>query len=157
MKANELMIGDWVKFLSRYDYGIGKVACIEPREGSAEPSTFSIIKDNKAFIGVRRNNVEPIPLTPEILVANGFESRELYRFTLYQLGIESFSIAYDLLLKNLCAFTKTVKAGCRPSTTPDKSELSIHIQYVHELQQAMRLIGLRDLADNFVIEKGGAK
>ena len=145
MKASELMIGDWVLM----PHGPEKAKQIEIQEVSYDlKETFDCYPVTE---------IQPIPLTPEILVANGFKSTELYRFILYQLGKESFSIAYDLLLKNLCAFTKTVKAGCRPSTTPDKSELSIQIQYVHELQQAMRLIGLRDLADNFVIEKGGPK
>lgn len=151
MKAKELMIDDWVSYIGdserkqRKVLEITSLRQVQLWDGENMPSWFL----------VGEKYIEPISLTPEILVANGFESRELYHFTLYQLGKESFSIAYDLLLKNLCAFTKTVQAGCRICTTPDKSELSIQIQYVHELQQAMRLIGLRDLADNFVIEKGG--
>lgn len=145
MKAKELMIGDRIR---QNESGLLlQVSNIQP------PYITAVGEDGQ----FHENSIEPIQLTPEILVANGFESRELYHFTLYQLGKESFSIAYDLLLKNLCAFTKTFQTGCRLCTTPDKSELSIQIQYVHELQQAMRLIGLRDLADNFVIEKGGAK
>lgn len=140
MKPNELMIGDWVEY--------GQYI-----------TTVRHLSDKIVLSGCvgRLDEVRPVPITTEILEANGFESRELYHFTLYQLGKESFSIAYDLLLKNLCAFTKTVNTGCRMYNTPDKSELSIHIQYVHELQQAMRLIGLRDFADNFVIKKGGSQ
>lgn len=140
MKPNELMIGDWVEY--------GQYI-----------TTVRHLSDKIVLSGCvgRLDEVRPVPITTEILEANGFESRELYHFTLYQLGKESFSIAYDLLLKNLCAFTKTVNTGCRMCKTPDKSELSIQIQYVHELQQAMRLIGLRDLADNFVIKKGGSQ
>lgn len=136
------MIGDWVLFTDP-DEGVKEYYQIEAADYGQGERYYSCF--------------DPITITPDILKANGFESRELYHFTLYQLGKESFSIAYDLLLKNLCAFTKTVQAGCRLCNTPDKSELSIQIQYVHELQQAMRLIGLRDLADNFVIEKGGPK
>lgn len=145
MNAEVLMIGDRIR---------QKESGLLLQVSEIRPPYIIAVGESGQF---HENSIEPIQLTPEILVANGFESRELYHFTLYQLGKESFSIAYDLLLKNLCAFTKTVQAGCRLCTTPDKSELSIQIQYVHELQQAMRLIGLRDLADNFVIEKGGAK
>lgn len=145
MNAEVLMIGDRIR--QKESGLLLKVSEIRP------PYIIAVVEYGQ----FHENSIEPIQLTPEILVANGFESRELYHFTLYQLGKESFSIAYDLLLKNLCAFTKTVQAGCRLCTTPDKSELSIQIQYVHELQQAMRLIGLRDLADNFVIEKGGGR
>lgn len=145
MNAEVLMIGDRIR---------QKESGLLLQVSEIRPPYIIAVGEYGQF---HENSIEPIQLTPEILVANGFESRELYHFTLYQLGKESFSIAYDLLLKNLCAFTKTVQAGCRLCTTPDKSELSIQIQYVHELQQAMRLIGLRDLADNFVIEKGGAQ
>lgn len=145
MNAEVLMIGDRIR---------QKESGLLLKVSEIRPPYIIAVGEYGQF---HENSIEPIQLTPEILVANGFESRELYHFTLYQLGKESFSIAYDLLLKNLCAFTKTVQAGCRLCTTPDKSELSIQIQYVHELQQAMRLIGLRDLADNFVIEKGGGR
>ena len=145
MNAEVLMIGDRIR---------QKESGLLLQVSEIRPPYIIAVGEYGQF---HENSIEPIQLTPEILVANGFESRELYHFTLYQLGKESFSIAYDLLLKNLYAFTKTFQAGCRLCTTPDKSELSIQIQYVHELQQAMRLIGLRDLADNFVIEKGGAK
>lgn len=33
----------------------------------------------------------------------------------------------------------------------DTNELRINIDYVHELQQALRLCGLNELADNFKI------
>ena len=145
MNAEVLMIGDRIR---------QKESGLLLQVSEIRPPYIIAVGEYGQF---HENSIEPIQLTPEILVANGFKSRELYHFTLYQLGKESFSIAYDLLLKNLCAFTKTVQAGCRLCNTPDKSELSIQIQYVHELQQAMRLIGLRDLADKFVIEKGGPK
>lgn len=77
MKATELMIGDLVKYTSKYSCGIGKVAGIEPREGTYPPKTFTIIpetNDSKSIllIGVSKYNIEPIPLTPEILEKNGF-------------------------------------------------------------------------------------
>lgn len=82
MKANELMIGDWVKFTSKYGYGTGQVVGIEPREGSAEPTTFTIWKKDKEgntkfFVGVSKNCVEPIHLAPDMLLTNGFELQEL--------------------------------------------------------------------------------
>ena len=78
MKATDLMINDWVEFTSKYGYGKGQVAGIEPREGSVEPSTFTIVKfrddgTTHLFVGVSRNSVRPIPLTKEILKKNGFE------------------------------------------------------------------------------------
>ena len=81
MEANELMIGDWVKFTSKYGYGTGQVVGIEPREGSAEPTTFTILEKGKEgntnlFVSVSKNCVNPIPLTPETLEKNGFTDCE---------------------------------------------------------------------------------
>lgn len=58
MKANELMIGDWV---------IG---------GSGEPFKIGIIDPDFLFW----NEIQPIPITPEILEKNGFvvESRNYH-------------------------------------------------------------------------------
>ena len=37
------------------------------------------------------------------------------------------------------------------------AKIYIDAHYVHELQHALRLAGLDDLADNFIIEKGGTQ
>lgn len=61
MKPNELQIGDWATCESKN----GKVK--ELREHK-----LSLRTENSVMI-VYYNNVEPIPLTPEILVKNGFK------------------------------------------------------------------------------------
>jgi hypothetical protein len=142
MKPNEVMIGDWLRFTDPHN-----TEETEFSQVTMEIIGFDSPKYWRCF--------SPIEITPEILKANGFKSGEQYRFVLYKLGKESFSIAYNSLLKTLDAFTKRIQEGCTIRATPDQSNLSIHIQYVHELQHAMRLMGLHDLADNFVIEKGG--
>lgn len=80
--------------------------------------------------------VEPIPLTPEILKKKGFKIDASMRF----LNHEEFSIEYSLG----DAYTRIFYEG----TIVHK-----HINYVHELQHALRLCGLNDLADNFEVEQ----
>lgn len=153
MKADELMIGDWVFYIGDIERKQRKVLEIT----SLKQVELWNGKDLPSWFLVGEKYIEPIPLTPEIFVSNGFISRELYKFNLVEFGKDSFSIAYDLLEKRVDVFTKEVKEGCLISKTPDTSNLSIHIRYVHELQQVMRMVGLRHLADKFVIEKGDDK
>ena len=75
-------------------------------------------------------DIYPMPLTKEILEANGIR---------YQYGSPWWQKAY-------------------PYGNTDKFEVHINevttviVEYVHELQHALRLCGLREMADNFKIE-----
>ena len=129
MKANELMIGDWVKFTSKYGYGTGLVVGIEPREGSAEPTTFTIWKKDKEgntkfFVGVSKNCVEPIPLTPKFLEKNGFKDSDFFGELLYK----------DWQIISDCHH---LAARCGEGWNFD-----IPCKFVHELQHALRLCGI---------------
>lgn len=125
MKATELMIGDWV----------GKVF-----------DGYRIIEDYRQVdwirtgeIGVRYQKVwsigciVPIPLTAEILEKNGFISYQQDRIVIWR-NDYSFAIECDLTTWEYYWANGDVK-----------------INYVHELQHALRLCGLNDLADNFKI------
>lgn len=133
MKAEELMIGDWVRVTDDdtdafFDARVGTLTRVEnifvvpPGEEMAQP--FSI------------DCVEPIPLTPEILEKNGmkeFEHRNPwqgenlikkwyhksgdYYVSLYQVGREQ---------------SYTFGDGSRPTRI-------CNIHYVHELQHALNL------------------
>lgn len=137
MKPNELMIGDWVEY--------GQYI-----------STVRNLSDKIVLSGCigRLDEVRPVPITPEILKANGFKSRGRYGFVIYQFGKECFSIAYDTLLKTLDAFVKQAIDVLHGNAATSHANLSINIQYVHELQHAMHLMGLHDMANNFKV-KGG--
>lgn len=80
---------------------------------------------------------EPIPLTAEILEKNGFRTNGTSNE--YQLDMDAHTIFYNkkhsLLIIELCG--RTCFEYC--------------IANVHELQHALRLCGLTDLADNFII------
>lgn len=136
MKATDLMIGDIVRF----DDKIMKVA--EIYGDTRIPLSYScrLIDEYGSYTtGV----VFPVPLTREILVANGFKGKEVmeYRF-------EEDGETYNLYLKEM--FNKngeqdawgTNVGGVLPSI----------VTYVHELQHILRLAGLREKANSFRIE-----
>lgn len=64
MKANELMIGDYVKFLGR----VRKINSIIRKDTGVEISF-----EGKNPVVVSLDEIEPVALTPEILEKNGFE------------------------------------------------------------------------------------
>ena len=146
MEAKSLMLGDYVH-LKIYHYGelidtIARIAAINPREGAVDPTTFNVVyehEEGKAlFVGVRRNNIDPIPLNAEIFEKNGFVSKK-GRFM--QLG--NFDNP-PLILWHLVD---------EPVLGHPKNQLEIHhgaenihvsfmCHYVHQLQHALRLCGI---------------
>lgn len=122
MKASELMLGDWVSLFQ------GK------KDGS--PANVQVTSIDKYEIGVAGVDCDydsatapllfPIPLTPSILLKNGFEHQMPYddyvfdnRIILYEYG-EGFAIGGGYTVANE----------------------RLQVDYVHELQHLMRLIGI---------------
>ena len=71
MKANELMIGDWVWY-NNQPHQIRQLGIFgENRDGDDYPAVC-VGKPNGVGLILERNEIEPIPLTPEILEKNGF-------------------------------------------------------------------------------------
>ena len=142
MKATELMIGDWVGRVfddKRIDYR--QVDWIRTGE-----------------IGMRYQKVwaigciEPIPLTPEILEKNGFvQEDDAYMDDIaYKCFCEILTGHYsanDIIVSydGSKEFTITNDLGypC--------DEITLYRPKVHELQHALRLCGLNELADNFKV------
>lgn len=114
MKTTDLMVGDWVfnKFLNKnikitpYDF-------------------FS--KYPKVIEG---NDLEPIPLTVEIMKANGYDFMDCYINYIY----DDDEVSYlEMTLNDDDEFVWTINTN----------EYDImQIKYVHELQHALRLLGI---------------
>lgn len=123
IKVTDLMIGDWV-YASKDEHTIMKVMTIN---GNTADCTWDV--NNECDMNI--DEFEPIPLTPEILVKNGFLKTD-----------DWFSLAddyYDIDIKEISDSIWRVRY--------DNLECSaitniFHICYVHEIQHALRLCGI---------------
>ena len=119
MNANEFMIGDWVQYRDDFNEVTG-------------PYEIDLISNDEiAFKGawfarVFNNNIEPIPITAEILEKNGFVH--------YEEDEESFHDKDCVFIKqNLGEYGVCLDKIRTTSGT---------FHYVHELQHALRLCGV---------------
>lgn len=125
MKANELMIGDWV-----YDtilQGFTRVKVLTAR--GIKGDIHDNIWDEDTFA--------PIPLTPEILEKNGFEVLGKRRYFLVP-GDPSLAIERN---GNLGSHGNTFTIGHFWDGEED-FRWFIEIDYVHELQHCLKLVGI---------------
>ena len=143
MKATELMIGDWV----------GRV--FDDKRIIEDYRQVDWIRTGE--IGMRYQKVwaigciEPIPLTSEILEKNGWiqckyeTCKSLYEY-------KGLHLRHTMIKRSNGRWVANVDGIVEKF--PDEythSYLRINVFYVHELQHALRLCGLNELADNFKI------
>lgn len=124
MKATDLMVGDWVKYTLT---GIpARVAGII--KTSKESNIYAYVGTGNRLQGINERDFEPIPITEDFLLKNGFCSKHN---DLYYLGsgwyldvegsaIGEFNDAYE---------------------SPQFIE-QFTVKYVHELQHILRLTGI---------------
>ena len=132
IRCRDLMVGDWCCNEHGFPMQITNVgddyayATFEGNEG--DPWEFDD-KDDQP---------QPIPLTPEILEKNGF--------------IKVNSQRYDYGYPDTDCYVKVnpKKNMIHVNGRNANSNLYSH-SFVHELQRALRLCGLNELADNFKI------
>lgn len=129
MKTSELMIGDWVEMnlspsVHKYYFKAQIVV-----------SNLVSLEANFDF------DAKPIPLTEEILKANGWNKNGAYNDYILRGDIDDF-IGYN-------ADNKHVRINIDGWNA--KQEVYVSANFVHELQHALRLCGLNDFADNFKV------
>lgn len=114
MKAEDLMLGDWV---------VG---------GSGEPFKIGIIDPDFLFW----DEVHPIPLTPEILEKNGWcynnEDEKFFPQTWVGVGL----MLHDA---DDCCYRIVVTSDYDDE---DTNNTPFILRYVHELQHALKLCGI---------------
>jgi len=144
MKITELMIGDWV----RVKDNIGNIKVLEILNYGVNP----------ALCTIRFKDLEPIPLTKNILEKNGFKEPSNQQPTGYYLqkiekGLECWDMVIHLHPDSLCQVTIEHSEDDVVGSLIYAQE----IHHVHQLQHTLRLCGLSELADNFKLEEGGVE
>ena len=140
MKATELQIGDLVKIKGHLDYDkVQEIARDENMQWYISYACSATL--------FRAYEFEPIPLTPEILEKNGWLNDPYSRLSLqdgkwlefywYEHRLQKYWEGTDEWQNHTKQLELVFKAGS--------------IFYVHELQHALRLCGLDELADNFKV------
>ena len=113
MKANELMIGDWIEPHQC------RIPTVYARVEGIYPDGITIDKAERVF---SFDEIHPIPLTPEILEKNGFsdESRHCH----------GEPLRYCVLVDGLWIDIN------------GKNYFEGKLEYVHQLQHALRICGI---------------
>ena len=151
MKATELQIGDWVGRVvddKRIIEDYRQVDWIRPGEiGMRYCKVWSI------------GCIEPIPLTPKILEKNGFSpetfltsewEKEVY-FKEFSSCVVEPDDSGKYIFGTTIYWNKTDSDGSPIDWGTIYESRIYNLQYVHELQHALRLCGLYELADNFKV------
>lgn len=133
MKANELMIGDWVRCTDPKPFKVEQIDGVE----------WQVYGDDGFYVDTA--DLQPIPLTAEILEKNGFEE-------LMSEGWES-AAKFGRIPEPTGVWQYGFGQFDSVSYFPKRSFLSVkfmegytadiaNIKYVHELQHALRLCGV---------------
>ena len=137
MDIKTLMIGDWV-----YNKHHGKNIRLTPYDFFThthnEFGEQGLAPYAKPTFG---SDLEPIPLTPEILEKNGFSHNEIWHNSFIDIEICHIDIqfGYGGKVDNI-----RIRENRKGSVIPSEQNniYLAHIEYVHQLQHAMRICGI---------------
>lgn len=141
LRAEELMIGDWVTYK-------GSTPC---KILSITPSFVRIANEKtNTIITSDFEDISPLPLTTEILEKNGWDVEDAC-YAKYNLPDAYSSLEFYFHESRLRKWWEGVDEWDNHNKVRDIT-FQCHCSYVHELQHALRLCGLNELADNFKVE-----
>ena len=134
MKANELMVDDWVLHDGE-PYQIRQLGIYgENRDGENYPAVC-VSKPKWIGLIVDRNEIEPIPLTTKILEKNGWS----YNNEDAKYAAETWVGNGLMLQENGVGYRIVVVSDYDDEDTNDTQFV---ITYIHQLQHALRLCGI---------------
>lgn len=140
MKGSELQIGDWVQGFVPDSYS--------RIYGIFNEYRISVIAEPiKAYIELSVDEVQPIPLTPEILEKNGFKRIEGNRFYPNPRWVFAQDGSRDGVVIEIVLYEQPINGvniltKINTQSSKDYGVNDFHncdIEYVHQLQQALRL------------------
>lgn len=132
MKAKELMIGDWVIFKAETPK-MCKVVSIDTDNGN-------YIRQSLTDTYYTEDCFEPIPITAEILEKSGFERQQLNK---YQTQCTFSDCHCSITVTFLDALVLgNEERGAELTITGAMFHIDMEVEYVHQLQSALRLVGI---------------
>lgn len=142
MNANELMVGDYV-----YNHRNWECPIVEIHKNSA-----LVIAKHYGEEEFLLSDLRPIPLTPEILEKNGFKLMAGFG---YSIEYPTFGLAYHDGFREYYSIDITLynypMSGVKILVRMERNSLcgdgvnkihSCDIEYIHQLQHALRLCGI---------------
>jgi len=136
MKVNELMIDDWVLDTFGKPMKVRDIITFDNKYSAKRYVNGNSLEGGGAY-SQREENINPIPLTPEILEKNGFVSicDDYFAYYFNKLEIREREITAEGL------YEYELEIG----------GVWVFIHYIHELQHILRLCKLNELADNLKV------
>ena len=142
MKADEIMIGDWVQNPLGAKGWARSVRPL-PKDSDGLGGYYRIdiaySNDGDSYTTIEEKDVKPIPLTPEILEKNGFEKREIRALV----GTQTvFVFSDDYQDTVVSEYTDSIWEVEHSSTEFSFPHTRNFVGHVHELQHVLKLCGL---------------
>ena len=138
MEAKDVMVGDLVLDIDNRPVKIRQIL------------KYRVLVDNSRRQYENFGNIKPIPLTVEILEKNGFVRQEEER-GFSELYILYINDDYGYPIKIYPKFYMDKAHHLYIGYDDEGTYLSLYINYFHELQHALRLVGLNEVADNLKV------
>ena len=120
MKAEELMLNDWVECLD----STHKTKMFAQVDAIEESRNCLLVKDGWGNWFLDISHLEPIPLTEEFMTKNGFEQKDNLTYVSGQVEIIKHRDNWNVVINKYCVF------------------VDMNIKFVHELQHLLRLVGV---------------
>lgn len=154
MEAKELMIGDLIDVFGQNGdisasphWYYRKVTSDWLVDMERRESTNKTLSEHGLSVSFPQiGDTAPIPLTEDILKANGWQKNDPHWVSTLRRYCDKYGSGWSLSF--------TLQKGIWDAYIHNGGELNInkfHPMYVHELQHALRLCGLNELADNFKV------
>lgn len=146
IRCKDFVVGDWVA--NRNSSPMQIVAVDEDNAYACEGNEERpwIFGDNEGY------EPQPIEITRELLKANGWRA-ESFMATPWNGFVLTYYLVKDdgdIHLEFKCD-TLTIWFNYEKGNDGSNADISIPIKYVHQLQQALRIVGLNEMANNFKI------
>lgn len=134
MKVEELMVGDWVKY-TLTDTPIVIKGLVKYSLSDIYAYVYANTGTYNQLQCFSSAYIEPIEITEEFLLKNGFRRKEFQDRNVFMI----FNLCISVVKVEAGWFINVAKAN---EDLHNFTEVSVLINYVHELQHILRLIGI---------------